>query len=224
MNLNKKISIYKINYNDIDIPAESINNFQKIFTLLRKKLQIKNLRKNHLDSLLKKIKGKFCKAIHEGLKVCLNLLINRLPQSFITNITLDYNKKMLNKKIIEIYDEYKILPEIDKMKNYLKNDKKEIFFDFIHQKYKECYDSYIKSDRFKKDLNEIVMLEGKKFGILYEFVAINFILYYENNQQIFKKTEEEKSLDISKEKEDIKNEINEDKKLFNISTEQKNEK
>ena len=224
MNLNKKISIYKINYNDINIPAESINNFQKIFTLLRKKLQIKNLRKNHLDSLLKKIKGKFCKAIHEGLKVCLNLLINRLPQSFITNITLDYNKKMLNKKIIEIYDEYKILPEIDKMKNYLKNDKKEIFFDFIHQKYKECYDSYIKSDRFKKDLNEIVMLEGKKFGILYEFVAINFILYYENNQQIFKKTEEEKSLDISKEKEDIKNEINEDKKLFNISTEQKNEK
>lgn len=224
MNLNKKISIYKINYNDIDIPAESINNFQKIFTLLRKKLQIKNLRKNHLDSLLKKIKGKFCKAIHEGLKVCLNLLINRLPQSFITNITLDYNKKMLNKKIIEIYDEYKILPEIDKMKNYLKNDKKEIFFDFIHQKYKECYDSYIKSDRFKKDLNEIVMLEGKKFGILYEFVAINFILYYENNQQIFKKTEEEKILDISKEKEDIKNEIIEDKKLFNISTEQKNEK
>lgn len=224
MNLNKKISIYKINYNDIDIPAESINNFQKIFTLLRKKLQIKNLRKNHLDSLLKKIKGKFCKAIHEGLKVCLNLLINRLPQSFITNITLDYNKKMLNKKIIEIYDEYKILPEIDKMKNYLKNDKKEIFFDFIHQKYKECYDSYIKSDRFKKDLNEIIMLEGKKFGILYEFVAINFILYYENNQQIFKKTEEEKSLDISKEKEDIKNEIIEDKKLFNISTEQKNEK
>ena len=224
MNLNKKISIYKINYNDIDIPAESINNFQKIFTLLRKKLQIKNLRKNHLDSLLKKIKGKFCKAIHEGLKVCLNLLINRLPQSFITNITLDYNKKMLNKKIIEIYDEYKILPEIDKMKNYLKNDKKEIFFFFIHQKYKECYDSYIKSDRFKKDLNEIVMLEGKKFGILYEFVAINFILYYENNQQIFKKTEEEKSLDISKEKEDIKNEIIEDKKLFNISTEQKNEK
>ena len=224
MNLNKKISIYKINYNDINIPAESINNFQKIFTLLRKKLQIKNLRKNHLDSLLKKIKGKFCKAIHEGLKVCLNLLINRLPQSFITNITLDYNKKMLNKKIIEIYDEYKILPEIDKMKNYLKNDKKEIFFDFIHQKYKECYDSYIKSDRFKKDLNEIVMLEGKKFGILYEFVAINFILYYENNQQIYKKAEEEKSLDISKEKEDIKNEINEDKKLFNISTEQKNEK
>ena len=224
MNLNKKISIYKINYNDINIPAESINNFQKIFTLLRKKLQIKNLRKNHLDSLLKKIKGKFCKAIHEGLKVCLNLLINRLPQSFITNITLDYNKKMLNKKIIEIYDEYKILPEIDKMKNYLKNDKKEIFFDFINQKYKECYDNYIKSDRFKKDLNEIVMLEGKKFGILYEFVAINFILYYENNQQIFKKTEEEKNLDISKEKEDIKNEINEDKKLFNISTEQKNEK
>ena len=224
MNLNKKISIYKINYNDINIPAESINNFQKIFTLLRKKLQIKNLRKNHLDSLLKKIKGKFCKAIHEGLKVCLNLLINRLPQSFITNITLDYNKKMLNKKIIEIYDEYKILPEIDKMKNYLKNDKKEIFFDFINQKYKECYDNYIKSDRFKKDLNEIAMLEGKKFGILYEFVAINFILYYENNQQIFKKTEEEKSLDISKEKEDIKNEINEDKKLFNISTEQKNEK
>ena len=224
MNLNKKISIYKINYNDIDIPAESINNFQKIFTLIRKKLQIKNLRKNQLDSLLKKIKGKFCKAIHEGLKVCLNLLINRLPQSFITNITLDYNKKMLNKKIIEIYDEYKILPEIDKMKNYLKNDKKEIFFDFINQKYKECYDNYIKSDRFKKDLNEIVMLEGKKFGILYEFVAINFILYYENNQQIFKKTEEEKSLDISKEKEDIKNEIIEDKKLFNISTEQKNEK
>jgi len=223
MNLNQTISIYKINYNDIDIPAEYINNFQKIFTLIRKKLQIKNLRKNQLDSLLKKIKGKFCKAIHEGLKVCLNLLINRLPQSFITNITLDYNKKMLNKKIIEIYDDYKILPDIDKMKNYLKTDKKDIFIDFIHQKYKDCYDNYINSDRFKKDLNEIVMLEGKKFGILYEFVAINFILYYENNQQIYKKAEEEKSLDISKEKEDTKNEINEDKKLFNISTEHKNE-
>jgi hypothetical protein len=103
------------------------------------------------------------------------------------------------------------------MKNYLKNDKKDIFFDFIYQNYKECYNNYINSDRFKKDLNEIILLEGKKFGILYEFVSINFILYYENNQQLIKKNEEENSLEV-KDEDEQKNEINENKKIFNIST------
>ena len=59
------------------------------FHSLKRELDIKDCRKTHIDSLLKKVKSKCLKAIHEVLKSCVNLIVGRLPQLFITNIKID---------------------------------------------------------------------------------------------------------------------------------------
>ena len=76
---------------------KNVFSFQKYFSNLRKKLQIKSSRKNNIDSLLKKVKGKFFKSINNCIKECLNIKIKKLPQKFITNITIKYNQKYLDK-------------------------------------------------------------------------------------------------------------------------------
>ncbi len=40
------------------------------------------------------------------------------------------------------------------------------------------YDNYVNSNKFKRDIEEIKIIDGKRNGILYEFVAINFCVYY----------------------------------------------
>ena len=78
---------YKMNFNFI-IPKEYCSRFQSIFSYIKKKNQIKFSRKSQIDSLLKKCKGKFFKTIHEVMNKSLNIVVKRLPQFFITNITI----------------------------------------------------------------------------------------------------------------------------------------
>ncbi len=173
---NINISLLNI---DFEIPKQN-KSFLSIFTFLRKKLQIKSSRKNHIDSLLKKSKGKFFKAVFEGIKICLNLRIKRLPQKFITNITIEYNQQFFYKKIIEIYNQFEIIPSLNDIieKNLYKKGKLEIFKEFVSNDFISLYFIYVESDRFIRDINNIKMEEGKRIGILYEFVARNFVVYY----------------------------------------------
>ena len=175
---------------DFPIPDKENKTFQSIFTFIRKKLQIKPSRKNHIDSLLKKSKGKFFRAIFEGIKLCLNLRIYRLPQEFITNITIEYNKKYLNKKIIDIYQEFNLLPSLKEIldKKLYKNGKLEIFKEMVSYDYITLYDIYTKSNRFKRDVDSVKVDEGKRIAVLYEFVAKNFCVYYLNRKEQKKKS------------------------------------
>ena len=141
-----KISPIKFRINhDINIPENIKNSFQSIFSYLRKKLQVKYSRKSHIDSLLKKSKGKFFKTIHDSLKICLNIIINRLPQKFITNITIAYNQKFLNKKIIEIYREFNLLPSLNEIisKKLCNEDKIDIIKELLNTDFYNLYETYI---------------------------------------------------------------------------------
>ena len=176
---------------DFPIPDKENKSFQSIFTFIRKKLQIKASRKNHIDSLLKKSKGKFFRAIYEGIKLWLNLRVYHLPQEFITNITIEYNKKYLNKKIIDIYNEFNLLPTIKEImeKKLYKNGKFEIFKEIVSYDYITLYDIYTKSNRFKRDIDSIKIDEGKRIAVLYEFVAKNFCVYYLDRKEQKKKSQ-----------------------------------
>ena len=44
-----------------NIPSERLTSFRAIFSFIKKKLQIKNMRKSQIDSILKKCKGKILK-------------------------------------------------------------------------------------------------------------------------------------------------------------------
>ena len=74
------------------LPQEERISFPRSFSYLRKKLQIKQSRKTHIDSILKKCKARFFKAINDCLKQCVKVQLKKFPQSFITNISIEYNK------------------------------------------------------------------------------------------------------------------------------------
>ena len=74
---------------DTWLPLEERVSFPKSFSYLRKKLQIKQSRKTHIDSILKKCKARFFKAISDCIKQCVKIQIKKFPQSFITNISIE---------------------------------------------------------------------------------------------------------------------------------------
>ena len=170
---------YKLNF-DFIIPKESSTSFQSIFSYIRKKYQIKFCRKSQIDSLLKKCKGKFFKTIHDIMNRCMTIVVKRLPQFFITNINIEYNKKYFEKTVMQIYQEFNNFPEYNscKEKNIIKPSREKLFSQFCNYSLDNLYDIYCQSQRFRNEINDVNIQEGKRIGLLYEFVALNFSAYY----------------------------------------------
>ena len=181
--MSKNCNKYFIKFDCLSQKDLSINNFNEIFLTIRKKLHVKHSRKSEIDSLLKKAKCKFFQTVHKIMKYCLSITVNRLPQIFITNVTIEYNLRYLEKTIIQIYNDFDLiqnLPIIDDEVIKIKN--KELFKIFLKYKFYELYEEYIESQCYKKDINKVINKNGKNIGILYEFVSKNFIHYYLNSK------------------------------------------
>ena len=155
--MSKNCNKYFINFDCLSQKDLSINNFNEIFLTIRKKLHVKHSRKSEVDSLLKKAKCKFFQVVHKIMKNCLSITVNRLPQIFITNVTIEYNLRYLEKTIIQIYNDFDLiqnLPLIDDEVIKIKN--KELFKIFTEYKYYELYEEYIESQCYKKDINQVI--------------------------------------------------------------------
>lgn len=184
-----------------------LNNFNEIFYAIKKNLHIKQSRKYQVDSLLKKAKCKFFQIIHEIMRFCLSIRVKRLPQPFITNITIEYNRYYFEKTVLQIYNEFNLISnfeQLDDEKIKIKN--KELFRDFSNYKLEDLYNVYIESQYYKKDLREIIEKSGKNIGILYEFVSKNLIYYYRNNKS---------KIPLKKESGEIDNNSDKDNKAKN---------
>ena len=182
INENNK-EIYSTNINEYPKKPSSrkeINVFYSKIKFIRKKYNIKKSRKNHIDSLVKKAKSKFLKGIYEGLKYCLNSYINRLPQKFIINTKIEYNKKYLNMTVEDIYSEFKLLPTVDVMieNNMVQKDKKDLLYLLMKTKLKEIYKLYICSDLYLYEKRKIEKKSGLDVALLYDFVATNLCEYF----------------------------------------------
>ena len=145
--------------------------FQRIFTILRKSLLIKHTRKTHTDSILKKCKGKFFKAINDCIKKCLKIYIKRLPRNYITNISIEYNKKFFEFNIIDLYNYFDLMPfplETILKKYCIKG--KEAYVKYIFMsKINTLYSFYIQSKRYKK---EIVSMKKQKILKLFYYINL----------------------------------------------------
>ena len=169
----------------------TINNFNEIFLIIRRKLHVKHSRKSEVDSLLKKAKCKFFQTVHNIMKYCLSITVNRLPQVFITNITIEYNLNYLEKTIFQIYKEFDLIQNIELVDDeIIKIKNKELFKIFTKYKFYELYEIYIESKCYQKDMNKVINKNGKNIGILYEFVSKNFIFYYMNSRNKILKIDE----------------------------------
>ena len=171
-----------------------LNSFNEIFYAIRKNLHIKQSRKCHVDSLLKKAKCKFFQLIHEIMKYCLKIRIKRLPQPFITNITIEYNRYYLEKTVFEIYQDFNLMLNLQKIDDeIIKINNKELFKEFSNYKLDDLYNVYIESKSYQKDLKEIIAKNGKNIGILYEFVSKNLLSYYRYNKSKTSRKEDDKN-------------------------------
>ena len=213
---------------DFTVPKDLHNNFQGIFSYIKKKFQIKFSRKSNIDSLLKKCKGKFFKTIHEIMNTSLNIVVKRLPQKFITNITIEYNQKYLKKNIIQVYQEFDLLPDYDtiKEKGFIKTNKSQYFEQFCSYNLISLYNIYLQSQRYLNEINEVKFHDGRRIGLLYQFVSKNFCNYFENNKPhvIKPKDESKNNINISI-NDNIYNKQNNNKnKNENFSSSNKNKK
>ena len=123
----------------------------------------------------------------------LSIRIKRLPQPFITNITIEYNRYYLEKTVFQIYKEFNLIANLQKIdEEIIKIKKKELFKEFSNYKLNDLYNAYIESQCYKKDLNEIIAKNGKNIGILYEFVSKNLLYYYRYNKSKVQRKEDDK--------------------------------
>ena len=197
-NIQRNKSNFFINVDFLNQKELSLNNFNEIFITIRKKLHVKHTRKSEVDSLLKKAKCKFFQTVHKIMRYCLNINVNRLPQVFITNITIEYNRNYLEKTIIQIYNEFDLIQNLKKIDDVIRIKNKELFKIFSKYKFYELYGEYIESQCYKKDVNKVINKNGKNIGTLYEFVSKNFIIYYLSNKTRIIKIESNEDKDYNK--------------------------
>ena len=195
--MSKNFSNFIINVDFLNKKELPLNNFNEIFLTIRRKLHVKHSRKSEVDSLLKKAKCKFFQTVHKIMKYCLSITVNRLPQLFITNITIEYNRSYLEKTIFQIYADFDLIQNLNIIDDeVIKIKNKELFKNFTNYKFYELYEQYIDSQCYKKDMNKIINKNGKNIGILYEFVSKNFLSYYLNSKNKMAKLDEPENKEI----------------------------
>ena len=161
--------------------SNTVSAFHLNFLEFKKVLNFKrSQRKTKIDSILKKCKSKFFRAVQEGIKKITNdsNQINRLPQTFITNINIDYNKEFMGKTLMQIYQDLKVVQSENDFFVGLDKEKAFTLNKFLSLTYTELFNLYITSQRFKRDCESIREKEGEKFEILYKYVSKIFIHYY----------------------------------------------
>ena len=167
---------------EIEMPKDmELKTFQTLFTYVRNSLNIKYTRNIHIDSILKKCKSKFYKAVYDCIRKCVIINIKKIPQIFITNISIIYNRQFLDYTIHELYDYFGLMPysleTIMQKKYYIKG--KENFFKYILlSRVDDLYSIYIQSKRYKKEIEKMKKIKGIKMTFLYQFVAENLVNYY----------------------------------------------
>ena len=211
---------------DILLPKEKRTSFQESFSYLRKKLQIKLSRKTYIDSMLKKCKARFFKAIYECLKKCtIKHIIQKFPQSFIINTSIENNKNIFEKSCLELYKDFNFSPiNVD---TFIKEGKcikgKEEYFRYIYtSKISKLYILYTQSKRYKSELETIKKYLGIKMSLLYKFVAENFINYYLFTKPHYCKKSIKNIKNISNDDNDISNAYKNNKKNITNNNHNKN--
>jgi hypothetical protein len=155
--------------------------FHSRFSTLKKYLGLSTkTRKTQIDSLLKKCKSKFFKNVHKALKNCLRTKLEKLPQNFITNIKIEFNKSYINKTLLEIYEEFKIFTSIEELhgKNLIRDDKFGILKELMSMTFRDAFENYITSKMYLRDYEIIQEKEDEKFAILFNYISRIFIQYY----------------------------------------------
>jgi len=211
---NKNYPAPKNNFEQIQIPTplcsknyttDKINKKGSVLFLNTKKERKNNknviYRKLKPDSLRKKIKARF----HKKLKQIINTklkeagskyYLDSLPQSFITNINIAFNKPLLNMTMRELFKKTFGVKAKDREKiEYNRRTMKFIeetpeinnnsdISDFFDSKYSEIIRKYMGGKYLMEDIERLKQ-EGEKEDYInrYTYIALHWIEFYENENK-----------------------------------------
>ena len=201
----------------VDKEKKEIISLYSTFKYLKEKYNINNSRKNRMDCIIKKVKTKYMNAIHDAIKHCVNLKMNKLPQNFITNINIEYNKMYFNKTVEQLYSEFNIVPSLNELinKNLIKNGKKELLIILMNSSLKDIYQYYLTSDLYKYHRMCIIKKEGENSGKLYDYIAQNickYFIYNKGNKKII--NYKNNNLNVSNNNNMYENKFNNEKNIL----------
>ena len=155
-----------------------------------------NIRKNKSDDIRKKIKSRFLKKIKNIINELLEnagskMFFDFLTQSFIINVTKNFNKSILNMKYkdlllyecVENYIDYQKYEHNIEVMEYLKNNpeilKKSNFNIFGEMTFTEMFKEYLNSQEFESELENLKNeKESEEYIKNYKKFAENFIDHY----------------------------------------------
>ena len=135
-------------------------------------------RKRDKDSIRKKIKGKFHKWLHQTIRTLVNFEFEviKLPQKeCITNVTVLFNKEILDITIYELYKKFTTFPNYETLKLYAEKFDYIELETFLKKTYKECFVEYMKFN-YKDDLKTIK--GDKEYLYNYDLHATSLVDYY----------------------------------------------
>ena len=189
----EKVSLFTNMDNNFEFKEEVDENKTEDNLFIRKKMP----RKENKDNIRRKIKRSFFnKYVITKLNMILknngsNLYFMRLPQSFVSDICIKNNKKVINMTLSEIFlnEEININNTNKDLTNYFHNlkvinnmdikENKE-FQKILNMKFYELFNEYLNSVEFQID--EINRLKKKKFenSFINRYISIskNFIDFY----------------------------------------------
>ena len=201
----KIFKIYKEEDYVLFEPANNMENYTKYNStkLPFNTWKNKPSRKEKPDEIRKKIKSRF----FNSLKICINKLLESqlpqkkfefLPQDFISDITKQVNKNMLEKTLEEVILEYKdekdeksekkyknnkdLLTYLKKKeKNNVINNKKMRIYKIFNSTIKKLFNEYLTSKEFDKSLLKLKE-EGNYVEYIKDYIynAKDFVYYFSN--------------------------------------------
>lgn len=178
-----------------NLKSEQVNSF--FFKSVKKnskekKFEVSNFKKKRKmdrDCIHKKIKARLFKFIKEVMKsYMLDEFSNlKIQQKVISDVTLDYNKKLLGSPICTVFVESNLYFASKKqVLEICKKNKEEELINFLGKSVKECYDLYLSSENFQRDMEKF---KNDQYVDAFKAYSLGFIDYYnqETNYRKYKK-------------------------------------
>lgn len=153
---------------------------------------LSNDRKIKMDSMFKKCKSKYCKTVQEALYLLIGdrSKIEKLPQTFITNINIKYNKKYLYYSIENLYKEFGVIKDESALlvNNNERNGK---ILRLINMSFIDGYFIYLQSNQFSQELLKMIKKKGIEIALIFYYSAhlfIDYIMYSKGSKEKIKQS------------------------------------
>jgi hypothetical protein len=117
--------------------------------------------------------------VHQTICSFFSIKLAKIPQKVVTNVSIKYNKQLLNETVRSIYQKnVDNFPSDDDFKTLVEKDRQDIFFDILNTSFIDCFKNYVQCPIFQSHLKDIEKKNGTLFKDIFEDECRKFVEYY----------------------------------------------